>query len=89
MLCYLRYSDYMCHRNCIGVRVGLGTVEEDRVRELGLPAFDDHVSLSVTPVEELKYAGAGPESANTKKGDTTVQKFQLGPMFRHALCDVC
>ncbi len=69
----------MCHRNCVGVHVGLGTVEADRVRDLGLPAFDDHVSPSVTPVEELKRVGAGPVSANTKKGDTTVQKFQLGP----------
>ncbi len=49
------------------------------MRDLGLPAFDDHVSPSVTLVEELKRVGAGPVSANTKKGDTTVQKFQLGP----------
>ncbi len=49
------------------------------MRDLGLPAFDDHVSPSVTPGDELKQVGAGPESANTKKGDATVQKFQLGP----------
>ncbi len=37
------------------------------------------MSPSVTPVEKFKRVGAGPESANTKKGDATVQKFQLGP----------
>ncbi len=49
------------------------------MRDLGLPVFDDHGSPSVAPVEGPKCVGAGRESASSKKGDVTVQKFQLGP----------
>ncbi len=63
----------------MGVHVGLGPVDAGRVRDLGLPVFDDHGSPSVAPVEGPKCVGAGRESASSKKGDVTVQKFQLGP----------
>lgn len=49
------------------------------MRDLGLPVFDDHGSPSVAPVEGPKCVGAGREPASSKKGDVTVQKFQLGP----------
>ncbi len=49
------------------------------MRDLGLPVFDDHGSPSTAPVEGPKCVEAGRESASSKKGVVTVQKFQLGP----------
>ncbi len=41
--------------------------------------FYDHGSPSAAPVKGPKGVGAGRESASSKKGNVTVQKFQLGP----------
>ena len=67
----------MCRRNCVGVHVGLRTVDAGVISVSR--CFYDHGSPSAAPVEGPKGVGAGRESASSKKGNVTVQKFQLGP----------
>ena len=63
---------------------GLGAVDAGRVRDLGLPSFDD--SLLPDPTVEpcgSKKAGMHPELTGNKNADgpsgTEAKKFQLGP----------
>ena len=72
--CYFQY----------GACAGLGAVDAGRVRDLGLPSFDD--SLLPDPAVEpcgSKKAGMHPELTGNKNADgpsgIVAQKFQLGP----------